>query len=125
MATSTERVFVYGTLRSGGTQHGRMAGAEFITYGTVRGRLYRIDWYPGIVPDDAGAEISGEVYAVGPALLAQLDTFEGSEFRRVSVEVDCVGGQRPPLTACVWEWIGSADETRRIIGGDWLGEREG
>lgn len=125
MTTSTERVFVYGTLRSGGTQHGRMAGAEFITPGIFRGRLYRIDWYPGAIPDDAGDEISGEVYAVGPALLARLDVFEGSEYRRVSVKVNCVGGQRQPLTAWVWEWIGSADEARRIIGGDWLGEPEG
>ena len=121
MTTSTERVFVYGTLRRGGTQHGRMAGAEFVTPGTVRGRLYRIDWYPGVVLDDAGDEISGEVYAVGPSQLAQLDAFEGSEYRRVRVEVNCGGGHRSPLTAWIWEWLGSADESRRMTGGDWFG----
>ena len=52
--------------------------------------------------DDVGDEISGEAYAVGPSLLAQLDAFEGSEFRRVRVEVNCGGGHRSPFTA--WDW---------------------
>ena len=120
MQTSRELVFVYGTLRRGGSQHGRMAGAEFVAAGTIRGRLYRIDWYPGVVVDDAGDDIAGEVLAVDPALLAELDLFEGGEYRRVRVSVDCIGDQRSPLTAWLWEWLGPIDETRRIAGGDWL-----
>jgi gamma-glutamylcyclotransferase (GGCT)/AIG2-like uncharacterized protein YtfP len=49
-----------------------MAGAEFVTAGTIRGRMYRIDWYPGLVLDDSGDEIQGEVYAVDAELLGCL-----------------------------------------------------
>ncbi|MEO8614231.1 MAG: gamma-glutamylcyclotransferase family protein, partial [Luteolibacter sp.] len=44
-------VFVYGTLRRGGSNHFRMDGAEFITAGRIAGRMYKIDWYPGLVLD--------------------------------------------------------------------------
>ena len=111
---------------SGGSNHFRMDGAEFVRSGTIRGRMYRFDWYPGLVLDESGGEIIGEVYAVGPALLAALDLFEGlsageiegSEYRRVRVTV--TGGE-PDLEAWVWEWLGPVDEAQRIAGGDWLG----
>ena len=57
MEDSRERVGVYGTLRRGGSQHRRMAGAEWIGACDVRARMYRIDWYPGVVlDDDAGCD---------------------------------------------------------------------
>lgn len=126
MNAQRELVFVYGTLRSGGSNHFRMAGAAFVAAGTVRGRIYRIDWYPGLVPDADGGKISGEVYAAGPELLAELDVFEGvsaeeiagSEYRRIRTEVDA--GAEKPLIAWVWEWLGPVEETKRIPGGDWL-----
>lgn len=123
-----ELVFVYGTLRGGASNHFRMAGARFIAAGTIRGRMYRIDWYPGLVVDPSGDDLAGEVYEVGPALLAELDVFEGlsageiegSEYRRVRVSVDLGGDHRPPVLAWVWEWLGPVDEAKRITGGDWL-----
>ncbi len=119
-------VFVYGTLRRGGSNHFRMVGAEFIAAATVAGRMYRIDWYPGLVLDDKGAEIHGEVYAVEPELLAVLDVFEGlsageirgSEYHRIHATVMRRDSQ--PVTAWVWEWIGITDEASRISDGDWL-----
>lgn len=128
MDAPNELVFVYGTLRRGGSHHWRMDGAEFVRSGVIRGRLYRFDWYPGLVADDAGGEITGEVYAVGAELLAALDLFEGlsageiegSEYRRVRVTVS--GGD--PVTAWIWEWLGPVDEARRITGGDWLNAPE-
>jgi gamma-glutamylcyclotransferase (GGCT)/AIG2-like uncharacterized protein YtfP len=126
MHPTPQLVFVYGTLRRGGSNHFRMAGAEFIAPGTVAGRMYRIDWYPGLVLDDAGDEIHGEVYSVGPELLASLDVFEGlsageikgSEYRRVHATVMRRDSQ--PVTAWVWEWIGVTEEISRISDGDWL-----
>ena len=128
MAPSPQLVFVYGTLRRGGSNHFRMAGAEFVSSGTVNGRLYRIDWYPGLVLDDAGDEIHGEVYSVDAELLAALDIFEGlsageiegSEYRRVAATVMQRNSQ--PITAWVWEWLGLTDESRRLTDGDWLKE---
>ena len=128
MDPSPPLVFVYGTLRRGGSNHFRLAGAEFVTAGTIAGRMYRIDWYPGIVLDAAGDEIQGEVYAVDPELLAALDVFEGlsageiegSEYRRVRTTVMRQDSQT--LSAWVWEWLGITDETQRLTDGDWLKE---
>lgn len=128
MPATRELVFVYGTLRRGGTHHWRMDGAEFVANGTIRGRMYRFGWYPGLIADENGGEIIGEVYQVGPAQLAALDEFEGlsageiqgSEYRRVRVAVS--GGD--PATAWIWEWLGPVDEATRITGGDWLKEAD-
>ncbi len=128
MHPTPQLVFVYGTLRRGGSNHFRMAGAEWIAPGTVRGRLYRIDWYPGLVLDDAGEEIHGEVYSVGPELLSALDVFEGlsageiegSEYRRVETTVMPRNSQ--PLTTWIWEWLGITHESQRLTDGDWLKE---
>ncbi len=126
MEGSREIVFVYGTLRRGGSNHFRMAGGEFVAAATVAGRLYRIDWYPGLVLDDAGDEIHGEVFSVNAEQLAALDIFEGlsageiegSEYRRVPAAVVCQDSH--VLTAWVWEWLGITDESQRLTDGDWL-----
>jgi gamma-glutamylcyclotransferase (GGCT)/AIG2-like uncharacterized protein YtfP len=128
MPSTFETVFVYGTLRKGGSNHFRMAGARFLTTGTLAGRMYRIDWYPGIVLDESGDEIRGEVYEVDPELLAALDVFEGvsagagegCEYRRVQTRV--VATDSRILTAWVWEWLGMTDESQRLTDGDWLKE---
>ncbi len=128
MEQPAQLVFLYGTLRRGGSNHFRMAGANFISAGTITGRMYRIDWYPGLVLDDSGDEISGEVYSVQPELLVALDVFEGlsvgeiqgSEYRRVQTTV--MQKNSETLTAWVWEWLGMVSENQRILAGDWLKE---
>lgn len=122
-----ELVFVYGTLRRGGSNHFRMEKAEFISEARARGFLYRIDWYPGLVLDERGNDIAGEVYAVDPDLLSVLDVFEGisaqevegSEYRRVRTVVKLPEGFLSPW---VWEWNGAVDESKKIAGGDWLND---
>ncbi len=124
--TGSELVFVYGTLRRGGSNAFRMDGAEFVGPATVRGVLYRISWYPGLVLDGDG-RVCGEVYRVGPELLRALDDFEGlaageiegSEYRRVRVEA--LAGDGEELEVWVYEWKGAFDENERIQSGDWLG----
>lgn len=126
MHRAPESVFVYGTLRRGGSNHFRMAGAEFVSAGTIAGRMYRIDWYPGLVLDATGDEIHGEVYTVDAGMLAALDTFEGlsageiqgCEYRRVQTTV--VGRDSQIMTAWVWEWLGIVNESQRLTAGDWL-----
>jgi len=113
-------VFVYGTLRRSGSNYFRMDGAEFRSAATVHGRLYQIDWYPGLVLDEAADEVMGEIHQVSPNMLEALDQFEGPEYRRVRVDVACGGDHRSPLPVWVWEWLGPVDETRRITNGDWL-----
>lgn len=118
MGMKGEGVFVYGTLRGGGSNHFRMAGAEFVAATTVRGRLYQIDWYPGLVLDGAGDEIVGEVYQVPPSVLKELDLFEGAEYRRLQTQVRLPDGEI--VSAWIWEWLCPVDEARRITSGDWL-----
>lgn len=122
MPASSERVFVYGTLRRGGSQHFRMAGAVFVAVGSVSGRVYRIDWYPGLVLDAAAGSVAGEVYDVSAELFARLDEFEGGEYRLVRVRVQA--GQEEMENVWVWEWRGVVDGYPRIDHGDWLGLSE-
>ncbi|BCU79323.1 gamma-glutamylcyclotransferase family protein [Luteolibacter sp. LG18] len=118
MSESRHRVFVYGTLRTGGSNHHRMAGATFIAPATVSGRLYRIDWYPGVVLDPEAGLVSGEIYEVDDSRLAALDDYEGSEYRRVETEALLTDGSSARVL--IWEWCLEVDESRRIPGGDWL-----
>ncbi len=125
MSGTRELVFVYGTLRRGGTNHFRMSGADLVTEGVVKGKIYRIAWYPGLVLGDEG-EVHGEVYSVDAAQLLELDAFEGlsageiegSEYRRVKTVVFRPGGKT--VAAWVWEWIGPFDEADLLTQGDWI-----
>jgi gamma-glutamylcyclotransferase (GGCT)/AIG2-like uncharacterized protein YtfP len=130
MSGTRELVFVYGTLRRGGTNHFRMSGADLVAEGVVKGRIYRISWYPGLVLGDEG-EVKGEVYSVDAAQLLELDTFEGlsagemggSEYRRVKAVVSRPDGNT--LSAWVWEWIGPFDVKDLLAQGDWIAVEPG
>jgi gamma-glutamylcyclotransferase (GGCT)/AIG2-like uncharacterized protein YtfP len=119
-ASTSEMVFVYGTLRRGGSNHFRMDGARFVTAATVRGRLYHIDWFPGLLLDADAGEITGETYQVPSTMMAALDHFEGDSYRRVLAEVSCDAAHEAPRAAWLWEWLGPVDEGRRIASGDWF-----
>lgn len=122
---SGELVFVYGTLRRGGSNSFRMDGAEFVSAGKVAGRLYSISWYPGLVLDGGPESVEGDVYRVGASQLAALDEFEGisaneiegAEYRRVQTEVTTAN---EVIVAWSYEWKGPVEEGKRIQSGDWL-----
>jgi gamma-glutamylcyclotransferase (GGCT)/AIG2-like uncharacterized protein YtfP len=111
-------VFVYGTLRRGGSNHFRMEGLDFIAEGVLNGRLYQMGGYPGLLLDGAAGPVCGEVFKVPEERIAALDAYEGDEYRRVRVAVTPADGV--VLDAWVWEWLGPVDELSRIHGGDWL-----
>ena len=74
------RVFVYGTLKRGGSNHAWLASQQFL--GAARTApgftLYLLGDYPGMVRvanDQAG--VTGEVWLVDDACLQQLDELEG------------------------------------------------
>ncbi len=124
-----ELVFVYGTLRRGGSNAFRMKGAKFVGRGYVAGKLYTISWYPGLVLERSGDIVTGEVFRVGPEQMRALDEFEGlpageiegSEYRRVQVE--CVvesGGLNDTSMVWAYEWKGAVEEDRWIPSGDWI-----
>jgi gamma-glutamylcyclotransferase (GGCT)/AIG2-like uncharacterized protein YtfP len=125
MSGTRELVFVYGTLRRGGSNHFRMSGADFVAEGLATGKIYRIDWYPGLVLGPEG-KVKGEIFSVDAAQLLELDAFEGlsagevegSEYRRVKAAIHT--GEGKVIGAWVWEWLGPFDESRLVEEGDWL-----
>ncbi|GAA4337963.1 gamma-glutamylcyclotransferase [Pigmentiphaga soli] len=97
-------VFVYGTLREGEINDARLLAArlglpapEPMGRARVRGRLYDFGDWPGLVEAADGPAVLGEVYRIGPALLAAMDEVEeyvpGQDtlFVRRRVELDLGG----------------------------------
>jgi gamma-glutamylcyclotransferase (GGCT)/AIG2-like uncharacterized protein YtfP len=120
-ATVVDRMFVYGSLRTG--QSARDVIAPFVVgseAATVRGSLYAFpSGYPGVVPDDGGAVV-GEVLRLRElaAAFPLLDAFEGEDFIRVMVEATTATGPQ-------WVWLYAltspelAHHGVRIEHGDW------
>lgn len=80
MASAETILFVYGTLKRGGANHGWMNGQRFL--GPARTApgvtLYSLGEYPGLAADPADREgVTGELWAVDAAALDRLDRFEG------------------------------------------------
>ena len=86
-------IFVYGTLKRGGSNHHLMAGQQFL--GEARTppgfRLYELGGHPGmIVKSDDRTGVTGEVWSVDDACLTQLDILEGlveGIYRRVPIKL--------------------------------------
>ena len=79
---SEQILFVYGTLRrdTNGQMHHLLARyADFVGEATFQGKLYMVDYYPGIVPsEDTDDLVLGEVYRLhNPSyMLSRLDQYE-------------------------------------------------
>ncbi len=121
-ADGGQRVFVYGTLRGGGSNAWRLAAGVCLGPATVAGRLYRVSWYPALVCDPDGGPVVGELWAVPDTLLPALDAFEGPEYRRMRVPVDCADAVT--REAWLWEWAAAADGLAIIASGDWLADKQ-
>jgi gamma-glutamylcyclotransferase (GGCT)/AIG2-like uncharacterized protein YtfP len=106
-------LFVYGTLRPGHTPQEIAHIVDQLTLigeATVRAHLHDLGAYPGIVLDDAAAEVPGIILALpdDDSVLAALDAYEGfipahpeaSLFRRVATTVTRTDGS--PLTCWVY-----------------------
>ncbi len=111
-------ILVYGTLRRGGSNHFRMEGADFVASASVRGTLYKVGWYPGLVLDPQGNAITGDVFSVSSDHLTALDEYEGPEYHRVSTTALTSDGRT--IDVDVWEWILPVDGLQPIPSGDWL-----
>ena len=70
----TELLFIYGTLLPGLRLAREMAGAERLGAAQVRGHLYDIGTYPGLIAGDGW--VSGEIYRLSPDHLHRLDAVE-------------------------------------------------
>ncbi|MGA3006668.1 MAG: gamma-glutamylcyclotransferase family protein [Opitutaceae bacterium] len=115
-------VFVYGTLKRGGSNHRYLIGQNFV--GTARTRpgfrLFNLGEYPGMVVLAGDREgVAGEIWAVEADCLARLDALEGVAeglYRREEVPL------LPPYADRKVEgylYAGSV-EGRPDIGGDYV-----
>jgi gamma-glutamylcyclotransferase (GGCT)/AIG2-like uncharacterized protein YtfP len=125
-------LFVYGTLRQA-SAHVRALSlrqrARYLGTARVRGRLYDLGVYPGLVapagPDDW---VTGDLFELREpaATLAEMDHYEGCTaegdgsglYERKQTEVVREGGER--LTAWVYVYCRPVREAQRIVSGDYL-----
>ncbi|WCM90158.1 gamma-glutamylcyclotransferase family protein [Acidovorax sp. NCPPB 3576] len=128
-------VFVYGTLRRGGSNDiTRLAPpAIFLGEAFVRGTLYDLGAYPGIAlhlvdsAEHGDFSVRGEIYAISPELERRLDEIEGllpepnGEYQKREITV-LLDGQH--LECLVYE-INSEhlENAIRIAHGDWMKDR--
>jgi gamma-glutamylcyclotransferase (GGCT)/AIG2-like uncharacterized protein YtfP len=129
-----EWVFVYGTLRRGGSNAFRMEGALFRGTARVEGELHAITWYPGLSLKPGAGWVIGELYEVRPEQMRALDEFEGlpagevegSEYRRVKAMVQLQEAtEQGPVPAWIYEWKGPVSPENKVISGDWLDAGQG
>jgi len=123
-------LFVYGTLMStAGHPMGAKLARESRLIGpaSIRGRLYRVAWYPAAV-DSPNAEerVYGELYALANpvASLTWLDRYEGlSGGLQASEYVRVERIARPLGTAEIAAWVylyqAVPDSLKRIADGRW------
>jgi len=85
-------LFVYGSLKRGQANHGKLGGAPFVsvTRTVAQFALRLVESYPALSP--GVRSIGGELFWVSPARLSLLDEFEGDGYIRA--EIDLVDGRR-------------------------------
>jgi gamma-glutamylcyclotransferase (GGCT)/AIG2-like uncharacterized protein YtfP len=114
-----ERLFVYGTLRSGGGASGMLRGCRRLHERHVTGTLYDFGAYPALVPGGEG-EVCGEVWECPAETIRSLDAYEGVPhglFARVRVGLN--GG------GTAWGYVAGPrllariPEQRVVPGGRW------
>jgi len=95
-----------------------MEGAKLVDEGWLLGRLYAIDWFPGILLDEEGIPVRGEVYGVDRDGLRALDEFEGASFERVKAIVNLKSGEAREVW--VYQFRGELKGKKELIPADWL-----
>jgi len=116
-------LFVYGTLKRGGSRHWILDGFPFLGRAKAKGFvLYDLGPYPAMVPGPG--MVYGEVYEVSEEILNALDWVEGVPvlYRRKLIEVVFEDG----LSLKAWAYIynGSVKGFPRIESGEWKGSKE-
>ena len=129
---TSDLLFVYGTLVRGFDHPmARLlaANADFVGEASCRGRLYRIQHYPGLVlSDDAADLVHGELFRLRqPApMLREFDMYEAcgegfappTEYLRQRLEVTLADGTAREAWTYVYNW--PVDAAARIASGRFL-----
>ena len=113
-------LFVYGTLRVGGSHHHLLGEASVIHkgYALPGYGMYSAGWYPVVVAEqDSPTQVVGDVIGIQADLIPKLDVYEGNEFTRKQIEI-------PQIKGTVWIYLLKDSEDvssyKPVPGGDWL-----
>lgn len=117
-SSGVTRVFVYGTLHSGGVAEWLIDGPRHPATLADHALYGRTHPYPFVIPQE-GSVVHGEVVDVPAGQLDRLDEFEGDEYRRVQRQVESDSG---PVVAHVWVAVRPRPlpESELIPSGDWF-----
>lgn len=107
---------VYGTLRPGGRAYAAFGLAQrtrHIGPCRIAGQIVDLGGYPGLLPGDEA--VAGDLLAFDdPALLDELDAYEGDGYVRAMVRLI-----EPEGEALVWLWQGNVVGALPVPGNDW------
>ena len=122
-------LFVYGTLRTGGSNDiARIAPeARHFAGARVRGLLYDLGAYPALLLDPGAGWVAGELYTVPAHAWPALDALEepvtperpDGEYFKLEAEVELADGSH----RLVWIYVANPAVLkldRLIAGGDWM-----
>lgn len=131
MTDNTDLLFVYGTLRHGcaNREASRLhLSTDYLGPARIRGRLYRVDWYPGFIADPQAGWVKGDLFRMrdAAAVLAALDRYEEAgagfpvpwEYVRGVENVENAAGL--PVSAWVYSYNHPVKGLTQIASGDWL-----
>jgi len=116
------RLFIYGTLKRGASNHAVLADQTFLGEATtVPGyRLFVVADYPGLVKDPTDRRgVQGEIWSVSREALRRLDDFEGVPeklYRRSLVDLAAPDNQTAVET---YFYLRNTRGRRPIISGIW------
>ena len=113
-------VFVYGTLKRGGENHGWIEQQQFVAEAHTAPlyRMFDLGGYPGMIHSPNGLSIQGEVWSVDKPGLTRLDILEdtaGGEYERVKVQLE---GEFATQQVEGYIYLRSV-EGRRYVGACW------
>lgn len=131
MQAPEQKLFVYGSLRSGFQHPAYSYISRYFTLegeAKVRARLYDMGDYPAAVPADGDVFVVGELYRINhpdelPWALAQLDDYEGVHaepeplYRREKADVITATGN---ITAWIYWYNGDTSGKPVVESGDVL-----
>lgn len=76
------KIFVYGTLKRGKSNHGLLHGSRFLgTAVLFEHGIYSLGSYPGVEPME-GKQVVGELFEITEGTLAVLDRLEGVNHKK-------------------------------------------
>lgn len=110
---SRRKVFVYGTLMKGESNHQYLEKSRCLGKATVEGYdMYDVGWYPAIIPGDS--LIVGELYSVSLEDVPSIDRLEGegSLYAKRCETVTLSDGSR--TVASVYVFLGDVSGLKRI-----------